>query len=593
MAASSNHSDTKSLTVPRLSFSQAGQVVFDTANYHLVFRINLRKIRDGLAGLTEILRHVEHAVEVLPNPQDKQLLTVAAQAIQINIDDIYEMLDTQLRITRAPSRPTRRLKRSVVIPFIGSIFSLGYTACLHQKVNGLEDQVDSAMKIIDLTTQQVDSNTQHIRMINETIVVVSRHVLQTEKEIDSLANKQSILMGISTATTVTAVLREKVSKLCKGITAALHGHIDPNLVSVSKLGEAMKRIQDRIPTHLTPAVNVRNPAQLYALTAIPTQDKEYLNVFVDVPLINPGESYQLWRYHGIPIPIQPNISLEITNLDGNYLVSNPQLTLFRESSQEDLEACQQIGNLYLCTKDRILYKRHSRSCLFALVEAQSQDIRHLCGHRLRVSRPTEIHSVGHEHYLLSLTGALTLTLTCGTDVQHRIVPAGISQQHFPSGCAVSSRDFYIPARTNESYTEEPQLIHIPLPYLTNVSWPDVLHHQPDELQRAYTKLLNGQDDRHLTDLRRELLHHRAMRWTSVLLIFLGTMATASGISMVAYLWLRYRRAQRNLAISRHFTFSPPPQRRHGIISSANPVYESATLRETDTNVEDDVSVRRG
>ena len=261
--------------------------------------------------------------------------------------------------------------------------------------------------------------------------VTSGQISKVQSDVNSLASKQAIIVAQLSHNSKEILVNRAFSEGLKNLTVKLtkfvtaKHFITHGLVMYTLIDAEFDKISDELDQYIDivesasnndfhPAVlssegailvfeQIRGQAELQGLLPVintPQQLSQMkthffytpsgIEIVIDVPLISPDNIFELQKFNPIPISLSPKAYVQLVSDFSIVGLGKKDLNhraLFFEMTFANLEQCERLGEIFLCTKQRIVKKSNAPSCIYSLYYSDHNRAEHSC----------QINLKGHKH----------------------------------------------------------------------------------------------------------------------------------------------------------------------------------------------------
>ena len=208
--------------------------------------------------------------------------------------------------------------------------------------------------------------------------------------------------------------------------------------------------------NLRPIINT--PQQLSQMKTHFTYTSQGIEIIVDVPLISPDNVFELQKFNPIPISLSSKAYVQLVSdfpIVGLGKKDVNHRSLFIEMSFADLDQCERLGDLFLCTRQRIVKKSNAPSCIYSLYYSDHERAEHSCQINLKGHKHDQSVDTGPNSFVYYSTQSSVSTITCQNhSVSHHQKLKGLSEINVPSRCKAETSQFVLYPQS-ELYQEGP------------------------------------------------------------------------------------------------------------------------------------------
>ena len=241
------------------------------------------------------------------------------------------------------------------------------------------------------------------------------------------------------------------------VESASNNDLHPAVLSSAGAVSVYEQIKGQAELqNLRPIVNT--PQQLSQMKPHFTYTSQGIEIVVDVPLISPDNVFELQKFNPIPISLSSKAYVQLISdfpIVGLGKKDVNHRSLFIEMSFADLDQCEKLGDLFLCTRQRIVKKSNAPSCIYSLYYSDHERAEHSCQINLKGHKHDQSVDTGPNSFVYYSTQSSVYTITCQNhSVSNHQKLKGLSEINVPSGCKAETSQFVLYPQS-ELYQEGP------------------------------------------------------------------------------------------------------------------------------------------
>ncbi|TRY75618.1 hypothetical protein TCAL_14597 [Tigriopus californicus] len=400
-------------------FQRSGNIATDVTSYVLLGQIDLEPImaqQRNLTQLDSLLQEVWVATsEDDSTPEQRYLLTqlrLIHDQIQTTDHKLHDLISL-MEISGQPQPPPFQGKRSALLMAglvaIGSTLrNLVYSHYLSTRIDGIQRQEDYLTHGLDILTGKTADNTRQLQIQDKAVDVLLKQHLGIRQQINKdihmhqwAATTTPVPRKTISTTDATyrslATYTQTLAEILTTINSALQGKVDTYLISPAQVRQELQQIKQRFPDDMKIAIEANHIIDFLAFPCHAKITNTTFQVAVPIPIFNVKETLDLYKH--IPTPLVVDQGLEIF-LDSHtqMLATNTENTLYLDPEASDIQACLNVGTLYLFPALQVQLKDSQPSCLHLLFRGLTEQAMQHCQHQVRLTRSleltlTESHSV--------------------------------------------------------------------------------------------------------------------------------------------------------------------------------------------------------
>ena len=185
-----------------------------------------------------------------------------------------------------------------------------------------------------------------------------------------------------------------------------------------------------------------------------------IKIIIELPLISPGNSFELYEFKALPIELGPAAYL--------YLVSDVPLiavgeadqtgkSTFVEMTHNDLSHCKKLGQIHICDKQRVIKKSTADSCIYSLYLSDHQQVELLCRASIEKRDRDVAIAIGPNRFAYYTLHPSTYFFRCqnGSNSQSMQL-TGITEIQVPVGCVAETAQFVLHSQIDNLLETHPK-----------------------------------------------------------------------------------------------------------------------------------------
>ena len=313
-----------------------------------------------------------------------------------------------------------RSKRSL-FPFLGDI--IGFIAgtptetdintirnnikTLSENQGKVQHVVNQSLSLINMTHHRVVENRKRINKISNAVNGIVDTLNKVKKELHINLNYREFLdfylqlnSVINSAGELITELNFYMEELQLQLNMLSLGKISPITIKPEKLRNTLLAIKEKLPENLRLPFNPKSEIWEYyrMLTSSVIFDNDRILVIINVPLINRGTQFEVYKVYNMPIPNvaiskhrSKDISLKRKHLVASYkleakaIAVNQQRTNFVIMSDEEAKLCSNHLTSFCEFKSPVYPVNRNKFCLIALFNGSQKKIKQLCQARVYIN----------------------------------------------------------------------------------------------------------------------------------------------------------------------------------------------------------------
>jgi len=211
------------------------------------------------------------------------------------------------------------------------------------------------------------------------------------------------------------------------VSAALVGRLAPAALQGKNRTQIVTALHETTEARGLVAL-VNRPSDLLQCDTSFIMDEEGMTLLVHVP-VTPRESLlEVYRFIPLPVPVHQEYHSQIT-LSTDILAINPENSLFRTLTYEELTRCHKVGFFFVCDKANVVRRNNDNLpageneevCLLALFQ-QRYDLAGASCPKSLVAAPATVIQVSETRFMTYSPTEHQGTIRCPLNVTH--VPLG-------------------------------------------------------------------------------------------------------------------------------------------------------------------------
>ena len=314
------------------------------------------------------------------------------------------------------------------------------------KINKVQSDVDNLVSRQKIIIAQLSDNSKEI-LVNRAFSEGLKNL--TFKLAKFVTQEHFITHGLVLYTLIDSEfdkINDALSQYNDIVQAASNNDLHPAVLSHQGSISVFEQIQAQAELQgLFPVINT--PQQLSQMRTSFTYTKTGIEIIVTVPLISQDSLFELHRFNPIPISLSPNAYVQLVSdfpIVGLGKKDINQRSLFIELTYADLNECEKLGELFLCSRQRIVKRPNSPSCVYSLYYSDHQMAEQFCQINLRGHKHDQSIETGSNTFLYYSTQSSVYTTNCRNHsvTSHQKIK-GPSEINVPSGCKVKTSDFIL------------------------------------------------------------------------------------------------------------------------------------------------------
>ena len=314
------------------------------------------------------------------------------------------------------------------------------------KINKVQSDVDNLVSRQKIIIAQLSDNSKEI-LVNRAFSEGLKNL--TFKLAKFVTQEHFITHGLVLYTLIDSEfdkINDALSQYNDIVQAASNNNLHPAVLSHQGSISVFEQIQAQAePQGLFPVINT--PQQLSQMRTSFTYTKTGIEIIVTVPLISQDSLFELHRFNPIPISLSPKAYVQLVSdfpIVGLGKRDINHRSLFIELTFADLNECEKLGELFLCSRQRIVKRPNSPSCVYSLYYSDHQRAEQFCQINLRGHKHDQSIETGSNTFLYYSTQSSVYTTNCRNHsvTSHQKIK-GPSEINVPSGCKVETSDFIL------------------------------------------------------------------------------------------------------------------------------------------------------
>ena len=326
---------------------------------------------------------------------------------------------------------------------------------LKQQVKALNDSATEAVMaeqhmLLYLNKTKTLENTLK-KELSEFSGRVTRLLASTKDEFKKFSEQTrslSVRLRLSELAQLAHLCIQRHSKMLKiwenAFLSAQNGLLHTDLVGPDVLLQYLERIEANVPRGmqlLIPKDTVFPYYQKKFTSVVLIENRLYYHIVV--PLVRSDDRYHISAFKSIPIFLQAN-SLVATIHPPNertFLLHNER-GLYAELTAEELEECSPPPFRH-CDENLILYKPSKPSCLTALYNRKSDEVRRLCQRKVSKLQQNRMFKFSNDHWFFSIQEDVDVEIKCNHQRRTMMSGAGNYVCNVDPGCEIIGNSFFI------------------------------------------------------------------------------------------------------------------------------------------------------
>ena len=293
--------------------------------------------------------------------------------------ELAHKLDLLLNSPTADALEARERQKRMG-PIIGIIIAIG--AAL-----GTLFGVFNTVQLASLKAQVADKNGK--TFIIDSIQENRDRILQLENSVNLLTGQKDKFVQMMILYGAQAVLEshlediyqaaeDEVNRLTTSLDQLLDSRLSPQLVEHDQLRESMDKLKLKASRYsFVPPVEETGFIYQLPVSFLCTEGG-MLSVFLHVPLLKASETLRILRFHNMPMVI-PGSKLNVQiQPEGDLLAVNAETDGFIVLQNRQLDACEKLGKLHLCTDTNFIMKNFDQWCLSSIYLTRSTAAQRMC-----------------------------------------------------------------------------------------------------------------------------------------------------------------------------------------------------------------------
>ena len=450
------------------------------------------------------------------------------------------------------SNPHHIVTRQVLMPVIvsllasigvSSIFS-GVSAAQIDEIKSRESNLEDNQKLI---VHQTEAN--------------SKSILVNRNMVDSLGNLTMKLAHFTeqnhfenAGLALFALMMSEFDRIEESldtyeaiIQSANEGKYHPSILSQEAAIAAYESVAAAADLRgMKPVINA--PQQIAQLPTHYSFTPRGVKVIIKVPLVSRHNSFELYKFNALPIPIGTAAYL--------YLVSNVPFigigesditgkATFVELTHEDLSQCQKLGKVHICDQQKIIKKSSAESCIYALYLSDHRTADELCRAYVKKKDRDVAIAIGANTFAYYSLNPSTFFFRCqnGSNSQTQQL-TGITEIEVPEGCVAVTAHFILRSRAGIFLDAPPKQFRWSKPALNllgNQSDINSLNAAVDAWKKA--KAIPALDRRSYEDMKEKQMPFYTAHPAPLSAIVLAIFAVMLVVGVILYIWCQLHRAK--------------------------------------------------
>ena len=198
-------------------------------------------------------------------------------------------------------------------------------------------------------------------------------------------------------------------------------HLSTNIISPKNLKELLLDVDSKLPNNFELPRNPRKDIWYFykTLTCITYLEDNEIRIFLQIPLINTKEEYELYKVHNLPLPLTNTSQTDILlkySLETDMLLVSEDKTKFSLWSENSFQMCNSY-NFQFCYPETAFYQTNmNKFCNIALYMQNLHDIKIFCKQMVVLDQKLPITKYMSNSVCIIVTNMpLTFTINCQTD----------------------------------------------------------------------------------------------------------------------------------------------------------------------------------
>ena len=417
-----------------------------------------------------------------------------------------------------------------------SIYNTVELSKLHHRIANMEVGFNHVVQVLEDQDHAISTISHSVNSIKSIIQIVLSDIRKENQEIE-------FLKRIFIISTLIQNHNAEVSAWGRGLEALMSGKLNPSLVNISKLEQALVSMKSKASKlGLSPLFQDSSSIFKSAISYLATKDDQIF-VYIHVPFVD-MEPINLYEH--LPIPFQIGNLLVTLHSENNVIASDETGTFGIELSSTDLLNCHMeqshSGNVFICPNSNLLFRNIRDSCLGSLLFGVKEKTMQFCQHS--VQKPSELGKfaiqTGPGKILVYSHDGATVLETCQNGRQSFHTTSNFTTLTPKIGCKIVADSFLF--KPQQSLIEEADIFDRPtvLKMETLLQNTTIL-----DLEKAYEELskIQGSTNRKSLSELKQWLSESAqfpIQTVSYGTAFGSMIISIAILIFIAYLYFSYR-----------------------------------------------------
>ena len=467
--------------LPHYSFTQQGSIILSHDTAHLALTLDLTPMQD----LVQQIYNLSEKARMVARTQNSSVLDNVAKLLKSQYRSVVTELnelasfygETEFNFRPLPSETTTedsvrikdnfiyRRKRFVgamiaaIVAAVGahSLFSSISDAKLESIKRSLANTVERQTHLVTL----LDQNSQHISVNRRSIKALAGLVALLDQAQAKQRDVDQLLVASLYCNEMAREIRSMMSLFVKAIEAASSRRLAFGTLTYKGAIKALSDLR-QLAAHRGLVPVPQTPQQLMQLECSFVPRDVGLALIVHVPLTKNEYVFKLHYYRPFPIPITANVNAfyvppkDILALN-NFSAQNGHQGQFLELSHSDLESCNRVGQVRICTNLNVAKTPLFPSCLLDLYFADHTSALKTCMAHLKPPQDL-ILPFGQNKYLSYSITPATYSIYCpGNQTLKSGYQLSIFQElAVPKDCQIHLPSFILYPNSQDHLSEPPR-----------------------------------------------------------------------------------------------------------------------------------------
>ena len=443
---------------------------------------------------------------------------------------------------------TRQVLMPVIVSLlasigVSSIFS-GVSAAQIDEIKAKESSLEANQKLI---VHQTAANSKSILVNRNMVDSLGNLTMKLAHFTEQNHFENSGLLLFALMMSEFDRIEESLDTYEAIIQSANEGKYHPSILSQEAAIAAYESVAAAASLRgMKPVINA--PQQIAQLHTHYSFTPRGVKVIIKVPLVSRHNSFELYKFNALPIPIGTAAYL--------YLVSNVPFigigesdvtgkATFVELTHEDLSQCQKLGKVHICDQQKIIKKSSAESCIYALYLSDHRTADELCRAYVKKKDRDVAVAIGANTFVYYSLNPSTFFFRCqnGSNSQTQQL-TGITEIEVPEGCVAVTAHFILRSRAGIFLDAPPKQFRWSKPALDllgNQSDINSLRAALDAYEKA--KAIPALDRRSYEDMKEKQMPFYTAHPAPLSAIVLAIFAVMLVVGVILYIWCQLHRAK--------------------------------------------------